>query len=186
MSDSAIEKLVDSFISSMPEQIDRTQLQAAVKGAESVEVPNSLLADGGKPNADEVQLQKIIGDLSIPQKIKLAMFGNLTARSLLIRDSNRQIPLFVLQNPRLTDNEITEFARNTNLSDQVLRAIGNNTEWMKSYNTKVALISNPKTPIDASVKWIKYLNTNDLRRFGKSKNIPQVVSNQCKKMCSDK
>ncbi|MCC6953044.1 MAG: hypothetical protein IT290_02885 [Deltaproteobacteria bacterium] len=182
----SLDKLVDSFIESIPDQVDREQVREAAKGAERVALPASLTQEGGKPESEE-QLYKIINDLSIPQKIKLALFGNMSARGLLIRESkNRQIPLFVLQNSRLTDNEIQEFSRNTNLSDQVLREIASNSDWMKNYAVRFNIVSNPKSPIDSSLKWVKYLNMQDLRKLMKSKNIPQVVASQCRKLVDSK
>ena len=47
-----------------------------------------------KPGEDS--LLKQIKEMTIPQKIKLALFGNQTARTILLRDSNRIIPMFVL------------------------------------------------------------------------------------------
>ena len=183
---SSLEKLVDAFIESIPDQVEKEQVREAARGAEAVAIPKALLEEGGKGESEE-QLYKIINDLTIPQKIKLAMFGNMTARGLLIRESkNRQIPLFVLENSRLTENEVQEFSRNTNLSDQVLRAIAQNPEWMKNYTVRVNIVSNPKTPIDASVKWVKYLQVQDLRKLMKSKNIPQVIASQCRKLVDAK
>ena len=179
-----LEELVDAFIASIPEQVEREEIKLAVKGDDKIVLPQELLDENAKDSG--APLYKIIADLSIPQKIKLALFGNLTARNLLIRDTNRQIPFFVLQNARVTENEIQEWARNTNLSDQILRQIASNPEWMKSYNIKVSIVSNPKVPIDASLKWVKFLQTADLRRLAKSKNIPQVIANQCRKMLDDK
>ena len=179
-----LENLVDAFIASIPEQVERSAVQAAAKGDDSVAVPIELLKDGAE--SDQVLLSKLVHDMTIPQKIKLALFGNQTARALLIRDTNRQIPMFVLQNGRLNESEIFDFARNTNLTDQVLRAISSNSEWMKNYATRVAIVSNPKTPIDASLKWIKYLQPADLRRLSKSKNIPQTIATQCRKLSETK
>src|SRR5258708_2469767 len=56
------------------------------------------------PNVTDAKAIKA-ADMTIPQKIKLAMFGNKTARTLMLREPNRLIQLFVLNNARITDGE---------------------------------------------------------------------------------
>ncbi len=192
-----LEKLVE--LVAVESGLKREEIAQALKAESKIELPEDLVHElpeaevpsataetEGSEKAKEVDLNdvlyKIINDLTIPQKIKLALFGNQTARGLLIRDKNRVIPMFVLQNARITENELFEFARNTNLSDAVLRVIAGNPEWMKTYRMKFAVCSNPKMPIDVSVKWVKFLQKQDLRRLSKSKNIPQVVANQARKL----
>jgi hypothetical protein len=124
---------------------------------------------------DDGDVRNSIAKMKLPEKIKAAMFGNATARTLLIRDSNRLVQQFVLKNPRIQLREIEDFAKNPNLSEQVLRLISGNPAWTKSYLVKLNLSMNPKTPSDLSVKWVRYLNQTDVRRLSKSRNVPQVV-----------
>ena len=135
----------------------------------------------GEEEAYEKSVSVLIRNLSIPEKIKLALKGNSSARTLLIRDSNKLIPMFVLENPRLTDSEVQEFARNKELDEGVLREISKNSTWMRLYSVKHSIVANPKTPIDVSLKWVKFLQDKDLRLLAKSKNIPQVLAGQCRK-----
>ena len=44
--------------------------------------------------------------MTVGERLKLALKGNRDARMILIRDPNRLIQRFVLQNPRITDDEI--------------------------------------------------------------------------------
>ncbi len=127
-------------------------------------------------------LANVIRDMSVPQRIKLALFGNQQARALLIRDSNKQVSSVVLTNPRIGESEIFDFAKNTQLDALLLRKIGNNLTWMKGYSVKFALVSNPKTPADVSMKWLKFITDKDLHRLSKSKGIPQVIISQSKKI----
>jgi hypothetical protein len=112
----------------------------------------------------------------------MALLGNQIARAILIRDTNRQIAQFVLSNPRITDTEILEFSKNANLDESVLRSIATCEEWMKHYSVKLGILSNPKTPVDISIKWIKYLQSKDLRGLAKSRGVPQVIVSQCRKL----
>ena len=170
----------DAFGSAENDELVITLKQIA-SGDDDIEVPEELMneeADG----LDETNLFKLINEMSIPQKIKLALFGNKVARGLLIRDPNRQVSQFVLQNNRLREGEVVDFAKNTNLDEQIHRNIARNPGWLKGYDIKVALVSNPKVPPDVAMRFVKHLQDKDLRKLAKSKNIPSAVSTSCKKM----
>lgn len=130
-------------------------------------------------------LRQQLLEMTVPQKIKLAMFGNSVARRLLISDSNKTIVEFVLKNPRLGLNEIESFLKSTTLSDHVIRLIAANPEYMKPYLHKVLLVSNPKTPQDISLKWLRYLNETELKKLSKSKNVPQLVAQGAGRLVRD-
>lgn len=140
-----------------------------------IEVPQELMKEAEELNLDD-NLYKIIGKLSIPQKIKLALLGNKTARQLMIKESNRIISLAVLDNARLSEGEVEGMAKDKNLDETVYRKIARNSGWMKIYSVRSALISNPRMPVDVSMKWLKYLQDKDLKMLSKSKNIPQIIS----------
>ena len=54
-------------------------------------------------------------------------------RAILVRDPNKMIAASVLSSPKLTEQEVETFARMANVSEDVLRIIGNNRAWMKNY-----------------------------------------------------
>ena len=176
------------------EQTDDSDIKRALEelraGGEGVIIPEQLIEDANEETQDEdaktETLTEFLRSASIPQRIKLALLGNQTARSFLIRDANRQIAMFVLENPRITDNEIQDFSRNTNLDEGIFRKIAQNQQWMRNYSVKQSLVSNPKTPVDVSLRWLKFLNDKDLRLLAKSKNIPQVIGAQARKILETK
>lgn len=142
-------------------------------------LPKELLKEDSGPS-DETVIN--IRDMSMAQKIKLAMFGNKAARTTLLRDPNRLIQMFVLDNPRISDNELADIAKNTSVDEAVLRAVAGNTSWMKPYSMKLTICTNPKVPVDVTLKWFKFLTDKDLMNLARSKNIPQVLSTQCRKL----
>lgn len=153
------------------ELVEETSESAGKEGVARDAGPQEALPRAAE--SDSVPLR--IAELTLPEKIKLAMFGNQNARGALIRDASKLVQGFVLKNPRLQVREVEEFARNPNLSEHVLRTIGGNQAWMKSYNAKVNLVFNPKTPSDVSLKWVRYLNNPEIRKLAKSRNVPQVL-----------
>ena len=113
--------------------------------------------------------------MTIPQKIKIAVSGAKDARTLLIRESSKMVSLAVLENPRITIGEIEFFSRSTNLSEDVMRKIGSNSEWSKRYAVASALVSNPKTPVGISLGFVTKLTDHDLSLLEKSRNVPAAV-----------
>ena len=132
-----------------------------------------------------LDIRTLIGKMALPEKVKLAMFGNSVVRGLLVRDSNKLVQLCVLKNPKIMIKEIEDFARNANLSDHVLRAISSSQTWMRSYGVKLSLVTNPKTPGDIALKWIKFLSLPDIKKLAKSKNVPHLIMNTAKKRVAD-
>ena len=158
------------------------ELKQTLRGEIEHRLPTSVVAEGA---GDSKDMRQILGAMTIPEKIKAAMFGNSECRAILISDKNRMIQEYVLQNPKLSIGEIQDFAASPNSSQHVLRGIASNRDWIKEYKTKLALVKNPKTPPDISLKWIRYLHTGDIRNLSKSKNIPQVVAVAAKKKLAE-
>ncbi|GAB4388466.1 MAG: hypothetical protein Kow0025_07920 [Thermodesulfovibrionales bacterium] len=113
--------------------------------------------------------------LSVAERIKLAMLGGNEERGLLIKDSNREVVLAVLENPRITDAEVEAIARNRSALDDALRTIAKNREWMKNYSIQLALVTNPKTPPGVSIRFVNNLRQRDLKLLEKNRGVPEVV-----------
>jgi hypothetical protein len=150
--------------------------------SEAIEkLTNEILALATKSGGEEKEvvggndIRNQIGKMSMGEKIKTAMFGNSVARGLLIMDANKLIQQFVLKNPQLRIEEVVDFAKNPNTPKSVLRSIGEKNTWIKEYSLKQALVFNPKTPLDLSLKLFRYLNQGDLKKLCCSKNIPSAL-----------
>ena len=123
---------------------------------------------------------KDVSGLPIVEKIKLAMKGTREQRGQLIRDGNRMIAASVLSSPKLSETEVEGYARMSNVSDDVLRLIGNNRSWTKSYLITSALARNPKTPLAISLRLVSRLNQRDLKTITRDRNVQEAVRKACK------
>jgi hypothetical protein len=165
---------------------DTEELQAIAdsieRGDDPYVVPQELLEepDEGKPASPSLYNQ--ILHMTVGERIKLALKGNRDARMILIRDPNRLIQRFVLQNPRITDDEVVMLARNRNLDMELLRRIGDHKYWPRNYQVKLALVTNPKTPLAIALHFVSSLMERDIRFLAKSKNVSATVSTQAKRM----
>jgi hypothetical protein len=145
------------------------------RGDDAFVVPEELVEEAEKGVPVRKGLYAQILEMKVGERIKLALKGNRDARMILIRDSNRLIQRFVLQNPRLTDEEVVAIARNRHLESELLKEIGEHKYWPRNYQVRLALVTNPKTPIVTALHFVNSLQERDLRQLAKSKNVPGAV-----------
>lgn len=116
-----------------------------------------------------------VSEMSVPQKIRAGMKGTREMRSLLIRDPNRIVAFAVLSCPKVTEQEVETFSRMTNISSDILRAIGQTRAWMKNYTILASLVKNPKTPVASSLTLMHRLNDRDVRNLSIDRNVPEPL-----------
>jgi hypothetical protein len=155
----------------------------AVSGGTPDDAP---LLEVGDPEGDEEgeggegeaksggALARLVG-MSVMGKVKVAMRGTREERAVLIRDPNRLVAAAVLSSPKLTENEVEGIARMANVSEDVLRIIGSNRSWMKSYTIAAGLTRNPKTPIAMSLHLLQRLSERDIKMLMTDRNVPEPV-----------
>ncbi len=129
---------------------------------------------------------KRILTLNTAQKAILAMKGGREERQILVRDTNKTVALGVLKNPRMTDMEVEGIARMRNVSDEVLRHVGNNREWSKNYPVVVALVNNPRTPPQISTNFVTRLNPRDLKNLGNNRDVPELIRRMAKRIATQR
>ena len=75
----------------------------------------------------------------------------------------------------LQEDEVNLITKNRNISEEVLRLISSDGEWMKSYQIKKNLVENPKTPSLTAQKLIPLLRESDVRMLARSKNVTNAI-----------
>jgi hypothetical protein len=130
--------------------------------------------------SDEESVEKLslfqrVQRMTVSEKVQFALHGGKDARSLLLKDPNRQVSQAVLGSPKITEDEILLIAQSRNVSDEILRTVGKNKEWLKNYSIRFSLICNPKTPLGISMSLLASIKGKDLGLLSKSKNIPEAV-----------
>jgi len=113
--------------------------------------------------------------LTVAERMKLAVLGSREERSILIRDPSRLVSSAVLSSPRLTESEVEAIARMTNVSGDILRAVGTNRAWVKNYAVIAALSRNAKTPIAVALSILNRLMERDIKYLASDRNIPEPV-----------
>jgi hypothetical protein len=124
---------------------------------------------------DEKSAMQRLSEMSVPQKMSRATKGTREERAILIRDPNKLISVAVLSSPKLTDSEVEAIAKMSSVSEEILRIVSTNRNWMKSYVVVSALARNPKTPLAISMNLLQRLNEKDLKTLSTNRNIPAVL-----------
>lgn len=131
--------------------------------------------DDGQHGIKIESMTAMVSKMAVSDKIKLALIGNKEARGLLIKESNKVVVKNVLENPRVTDDEVVSYAGNKNLSGEVPRIISTKKKFLKAYKVRCALIRNPKTPVPAVMKMMPALPERELRDLARSTSVAGVV-----------
>jgi len=137
----------------------------------------------GEVPAERVTLIKRITFMNARDRMKLGMKGDREARSILIRDSNRVVATAVIQNPRVSDQEVENIADMRTVSDEVLRMIALNRNWARSYPIIHNLVRNPRTPIPTVVSTLPRIHTKDLKNLSQNRNVSEAVRRQALRLC---
>ncbi len=136
---------------------------------ESDEEGEETLRNEFKPLYAQIQL------MTVTQKIRRGILGTSAERMLLVRDTNRLVASAAASSPMLTENEAARIAANRNVIEDVLRIIAQNRSFTRSYQVKLNLVTNPRTPLTFSARMLPHLRDNDLRAIARSKNVPANI-----------
>jgi len=160
----------------------------ALLGDDASQFSSDLIEESEAELDEETEgnLFKIIHNMNVMQKVKLARMGNKDARGLLVRDRNKIVATAAIRSPKITGNEVENFARARNLSEEVLRIIAANRDWTKNYRVKLGLATNPKVRIPTAMKFLNYLQERDLRGIMKSKDVATPVAAHARRILQKK
>lgn len=127
-----------------------------------------------------------IMNMGVAEKVKLAFMGNKEARNILVRDPIKLVSVAVVKSPKIREDEIEAISKSRQVCEDVLRQIAVTKEWVKSYQIKLNLANNSKTPLPISMKFLSHFREPDLRKLAKSKNIPQALAAQARRLAEAK
>ena len=148
-----------------------------VREEDAAKYPSEMIQDS-EEDCTEDQRQSLyqkIMEMSVADKFRLAIHANREVRNLLIHDPKRMISLAVLKNRRINETEILRYAQRKDLSEDVVSAIAKDPKWKKSYPMKVALVTNPKTPLSLSINMLSHLQDRDLKSLSRGKDVAPAL-----------
>jgi len=148
-------------------------------------------ADDDEDDIDEIEDENLskyqqLQEMSVAEKIKMALTGDKEWRSLLIRESNKQVNTAVLKNPRISEGEVLTIAKNRSAPEELVRIILLNRDWVKLIDIKKALVIHPRTPLQTAVRFMTFLPEKQLRELAKSREVGQAIVNNARRMLMNK
>jgi hypothetical protein len=159
-----------------PGAADAVGDEPAAEAVLTGEAEDAVVAPVEEVPADDDQEAIVrIMNMSVPDKIALAMKGNKEERGILVRDTIKVVSLSVMKSPRLSESEVESIAGMRNVVEDVIRVVASNREWLRNYAVVCALCKNPKTPVTKTLILMSRLNNRDLKMLGSDRNIPEVV-----------
>ena len=181
--------LAEEFESEQDES--RVSIQGALEALRAIgaHIPNEaelpVPQDGDHGIKDKVlaanrsALGKLL-NLTVKEKILAAMRGSREERSILINSRNRLVMRAVLASPKLNDGEVERFAGSKSVSEEVIRVIAGNNKWLRHYPVLLAVVQNPKAPIQKAIRLMSNLSFRDLNRLSMDRNVNPIIRRQAK------
>lgn len=164
---------------------------AEAEETEAAEDGDEGQAAGGDEDEDKLDDESLskyqqLQEMTVNEKIKMALTGDKEWRTLLIREANKQINTAVLRNPRITEAEAIAVAQNRSSPEELIRIVLLNRDWVKLYDMKKALVYHPRTPVQQAMRLMSFLSDRDIKELATSRNVTQPIINNARRMLSTK
>lgn len=160
------------YIEELYEETDEQRQAIANK------ILSEMTADNADMSSERVAMLNAIMRMGMKDRVKLAMKGDREARNILIRDPNRIVAQAVVNNPRITEQEIEKIAAMRTIPEEILRQIANSRQWSRSYSVVHNIARNPRAPIANVLTILSRLHLKDLGALSGNKNVSDAVRRQ--------
>jgi len=171
-------------------QAATARLAAGAIAAVEPDAPEESHAQGDESSevkaAKEKGLLETLAAMNPAQRLARAMKGSREERTILIRDPNKIVAVAVLSSPKVSETEIEAIAKMTNVSDEILRIIGNTRAWIKNYRIVSALTRNPKTPQALAMTLLSRLQEKDVKLLVSDRNVPDSLRTAARRRLAPK
>lgn len=150
---------------------------------QEVSFPNELVEEIEQVTEEKHKsIFQLILTMRISEKVQLALKGNKEARGILVKDPNKLVCSAVIKSPKINEAEALAYAKSRNVSDEVLRLISMNKEWMRSHQVVLALVHNPRTPLGISMQLLMKLSDKEMADIASSKAVAGAVAAAAKRL----
>ena len=146
----------------------------------------AVVEDPPSPDEENYSKYQLAIDMGVSEKIKMALTGDKEWRSIFLKDSNKLVNTAVLKNPRVTDGEVLAVVKSKTSSEELIRIVLMNKDWMKLSAVRSALVSHPKTPVASALRFMDSLTIKELKDLSKSKSVSQVVVAAARRVLAEK
>ncbi len=114
-------------------------------------------------------------ELNQAEKVRVARHGTRPARMFVLRNVDKSLHVHVLNNPKVSMDEVASMAAMTNLDPSVLRRIATSSDWQRNATIAKALVCNPKVPLPLITRLIPRVPRDDLARLTRTGKVRSSV-----------
>lgn len=158
--------------------------KAAGEAAEAAEELEEAKEEIPLSEDEKKSLFARLQNMTVAERVRMAYRGNKEERLFLIRDNNRLVTAAVLRSPKTREADAETIANMKSVSEDVLRSIAFRREWLRKYSIMVALVRNPRSPIDVTIGLVPRLSQRDQKMLASDRNVPEVVRTTAKRIVS--
>jgi len=124
--------------------------------------------------------QKMAAEPAIIQRIPTTPLGNkltLARRGTgliveaLLKENDSRLLESCLDNPRLKEGVVFQYLRSSMATAETISHIARHPRWQKRPNLKLAILSNPRTPLVWFTQWLPAMSTVEIRRLLASQRL---------------
>lgn len=160
------------------------EVVAVLEGRDQIRLDDDMVTDAASAAPAAARRESLlvrVRRMPVAMRVKLALTGNKETRQVLSHDSVKLVQACVLKNPRFTLEEALAMAKNRSLAGELLRTIADQRDWVRNYSVRLALVQNPKTPLQVALGLLNGIQDRDMRLLAKSRNVPSVLQSQAKR-----
>ncbi len=143
--------------------------------------PGDLPAEPPPTSEAQASMEERIKALSANQKKKLAISGNRQARSILMKDEDQSLHIWVMKNPGLVEEEVGDFSAMETLSAEALTFLLQSRRWGTCPRVVKNLVLNPQTPPEAIPNLLAFLSVDDLKQLVETPGVRHLVARQARR-----
>ncbi|MBN2223786.1 MAG: PilZ domain-containing protein [Deltaproteobacteria bacterium] len=145
--------------------------------------PQEDNGDAPAESPEHIEIKAIqIKNMSVKDKMILAPKADKAERAVLLRELNASVARLIIRNPRITESEIAQIAKDFAAPSDVLEMIAKNRKWIQNSDIRIAIVKNPRTPTPLAVAQLNYLQVKDLAMLAKSQSVRETVKNEAFKL----
>ncbi len=158
----------------------RSALYQTAKNTGHAALANSFLSQSPLAQVDDQSLpseRPIIPNgrtLTLGERKTLARSHSIGLVKQLLADPHPEVVKVLLDNPHLTESDVLVVASRRPIPTNALLAIAQHPRWRVRYSVRRALVLNPNTPTDESIRLMLRLRPQDLQKLMHDPQRPQL------------
>jgi hypothetical protein len=152
----------------------QAQLYAAAKEAGYSSLIQLFLSSKVSEEPSAPQNERV-RELTLGHRKWMARSSQRDALERLFIDPEPEVLSILLGNPRLVERDLVKIAARRPTRPELQWVIFSSRKWIARYAIKRALVLNPYTPTELSIRLLGFLNARDLQFIVSSPSLPEAV-----------